>query len=60
MVQFASFPHIKGPIVYDATLRTHHATSSNKDFHIFLPLSVLQSGQCHNKRLLVRIQDGDE
>ena len=36
-------------IAYDAILRARHATTSNEDFRIFSPLSVLQSGQCHNK-----------
>ena len=31
-------------IVYNTILRAHHTTSSNEDFRIFLPLSVLQSG----------------
>ena len=35
------FPCINDPIVYDAILRRRHATSSNEDFDIFSPLSVL-------------------
>ena len=34
-----------------AVLRARHQPSSSKDFRIFLPHSVLQSSQCHNKHL---------
>ena len=44
-------------------MRAHHKTSSNEDYRLFSPRSVLQSGQCHNNKdsgLLVRIQDSEE